>query len=57
MNKIREIQRINERELEQGIVGGSSASWHQRYKGSAYIFVGGLDYRLTEGDLIAAFSQ
>ncbi len=33
------------------------ASWHAEYADSAYVFVGGLDYRLTEGDVITIFSQ
>lgn len=32
-------------------------SWHQMYKNSAWIFVGGLHYDLSEGDVIAVFSQ
>ena len=33
------------------------ASWHADYADSAYIYVGGLDTRLTEGDVITIFSQ
>jgi len=55
MNVVKEIQRINQLELEQGI--GDEASWHQKYKDSAYVFVGGLDYELTEGDVITIMSQ
>ncbi|KAI9513288.1 hypothetical protein F5148DRAFT_971951, partial [Russula earlei] len=51
---VREISKINERELELGV---GAASWHDEYKGSAYIFVGGLHYDLTEGDVITIFSQ
>jgi len=51
---VREINKINERELELGSTG---ASWHDDYKDSAYIFVGGLPYDLTEGDVITIFSQ
>jgi len=57
MNVIKEIQKINEEELSRGIVGGSSGSWHQEYKDSAYVFVGGLSYDLTEGDVLCVFSQ
>ncbi|GAA5903568.1 hypothetical protein JCM6882_002987 [Rhodosporidiobolus microsporus] len=53
MNQIQHIKRINEQELESG----SSASWHDQYKDSAYINVGGLPYNLTEGDVITIFSQ
>ena len=68
---VREINKINQRELDLGISG----SWHDDYKGerqltrragycsltfsldSAYIFVGGLNPELTEGDVISIFSQ
>jgi len=53
--KIREIQRINQRELEQGTP--DRASWHTQYKKSAYIYVGSLPYDLNEGDIIQMFSQ
>ncbi|GAA5909677.1 uncharacterized protein JCM6883_004596 [Sporobolomyces salmoneus] len=53
MNQIQQIQRINQQELESG----TSASWHDQYKDSAYINVGGLPFNLTEGDVIAIFSQ
>mmetsp|Transcript_9878 Transcript_9878/g.24329 ORF Transcript_9878/g.24329 Transcript_9878/m.24329 type:complete len:275 (-) Transcript_9878:142-966(-) len=55
MNVVREIQRINERELSENIP--ESASWHTKYKDSAYVFIGGLDYDLTEGDVITIMSQ
>ena len=41
MNVIREIQRLNEEELKLGIAG-TDASWHAKYKDSAYIFIGGV---------------
>ncbi|KAH8096717.1 hypothetical protein BXZ70DRAFT_858335, partial [Cristinia sonorae] len=50
---VREINKINERELDLGTTG----SWHDDYKDSAYIFIGGLNTELTEGDVIAIFSQ
>ncbi|BGO94284.1 hypothetical protein NBRC10512_002732 [Rhodotorula toruloides] len=53
MNQIQAIKRINEQELQSG----STASWHDQYKDSAYINVGGLPYNLTEGDVITIFSQ
>ncbi|CAL1700225.1 unnamed protein product [Somion occarium] len=53
MNVVREISKINERELELGLTG----SWHDDYKDSAYIFIGGLHPDLTEGDVITIFSQ
>lgn len=36
-------------------MGGSS--WHDQYKDSAYIFIGGLPSELTEGDVLTIFSQ
>jgi RNA-binding motif protein, X-linked 2 len=53
MNVVKEISRINDAELQMGISG----SWHDEYKDSAYIFIGGLNYELTEGDVITIFSQ
>lgn len=58
MNVIREIERINATELENGIYGGSGkGSWHEKYKNSAWVYVGGLPYELTEGDIICVMSQ
>lgn len=54
-SSVRNIQRLNERELELALTG--SGSWHDQYKDSAYIFVGGLPFDLTEGDVITIFSQ
>lgn len=60
MNPITNIKnqnRLNERELQLGIAGNLSKSWHQKYKDSAWIYIGGLSYDLTEGDIITVFSQ
>nr|CDI55757.1 related to rna binding motif protein [Melanopsichium pennsylvanicum 4] len=56
MNVVKEIARINKAELDIAIQN-PSASWHQQYNDSAYIFIGGLPYDLTEGDVITIFSQ
>lgn len=56
MNTIREIQRINDEELERGIAG-TSASWHSNYLKSAWVYVGNLDHDLSEGDVICVLSQ
>lgn len=56
MNVIREIAKINEAELVNGLVG-TAGSWHEKYRRTAWIFVGGLPYQLTEGDIICVFSQ
>ncbi|KAI8320177.1 hypothetical protein GQ54DRAFT_238811, partial [Martensiomyces pterosporus] len=55
MNVVQEIRRINE--LESRLGSEATASWHDQYKDSAYIFIGGLPYDLTEGDIICVFSQ
>ncbi|KAJ6250792.1 RNA-binding motif protein [Anaeramoeba flamelloides] len=55
MNVVRSIHELNEQELEMGLVG--EASWHEDFKTSPYIFIGGIDERLTEGDIITVFSQ
>ncbi|KAJ6250670.1 RNA-binding motif protein [Anaeramoeba flamelloides] len=55
MNVVRSINELNEQELEMGLVG--EASWHEDFKTSPYIFIGGIDERLTEGDIITVFSQ
>jgi len=55
MNSIRQIAALNKRELEAGI--SPSASWHADYRDTAYIYVGGLPFELSEGDVITIFSQ
>ena len=55
MNKIKHIERITNIELEKQTA--YEASWHYEYRKSAYIFIGGLNYRLNEGDLVTVFSQ
>jgi RNA-binding motif X-linked protein 2 len=55
MNQVKHVERINAAEVERNIA--DSASWHADYADSAYIYVGGLDPRLTEGDVVTIFSQ
>ncbi|KAJ3015773.1 hypothetical protein HKX48_004396 [Thoreauomyces humboldtii] len=55
MNVIKEIQRLNAGELFRNTK--ESASWHAQYNESAYVYIGGIPHQLTEGDLIAVFSQ
>jgi RNA-binding motif protein, X-linked 2 len=55
MNKIRQIAQLNARELEHAIP--PSASWHADYRDTSTVFVGGLDTRLSEGDVLTIFSQ
>ncbi|CAE6442451.1 unnamed protein product [Rhizoctonia solani] len=54
MNVVKEINAINDRELD---IGSHGASWHDQYKDSAYVFIGGLNMDMTEGDVITVFSQ
>ena len=55
MNVVKEIMRINEEELRLGL--SEERSWHAQYRGSAWVFIGGLAQRLTEGDVICVFSE
>lgn len=55
MNNIKATQARNEMEINSGLVGDKS--WHDQYKDSAYVYVGGFPYTLTEGDVIAVMSQ
>lgn len=52
----RNIQKINNAELEACILK-PELSWHNDYKDQAYIFIGGLNKELTEGDILTVFSQ
>lgn len=55
MNTIREIQSLNKRELDANV--SPNASWHTDYRDTAYIYIGGLPFNLSEGDVITIFSQ
>ncbi|KAJ9357952.1 RNA binding domain-containing protein [Paecilomyces variotii] len=55
MNAIRQVQALNKRELENAVP--PEASWHADYRDTAYIYIGGLPYDLSEGDIITIFSQ
>lgn len=52
---VKRIQNINKKEATLGI--SEEASWHAKYKDSAYVYVGGLPFDLSEGDLLAVFAQ
>jgi hypothetical protein len=56
MNMIREIEKINQEELDRGIAG-TSASWHAQYEKAPWVYVGNLDHELTEGDVLSVMSQ
>ncbi|XP_034934195.1 RNA-binding motif protein, X-linked 2 [Chelonus insularis] len=53
LTNVKNITKLGEQEL----VRGGTTSWHDEYKDSAWIFIGGLPYDLTEGDIITVFSQ
>ncbi|CAG0894955.1 unnamed protein product [Cyprideis torosa] len=55
LTNVKNIKKLSETELNLGLSG--KASWHSKYKDSAWIFIGGLPYDLTEGDVICVFSQ
>lgn len=55
MNTIRSIKELNKRELEAGIP--PEASWHADYRDTAYVYIGGLPFNLSEGDIVTIFSQ
>src|SRR5271169_1024386 len=55
MNNIRQIKELNKRELENGV--SPEGSWHADYRDTAYIYVGGLPFDVSEGDIITIFSQ
>ena len=58
MNNVRSIENLTEVELQHNIFGGvSKGSWHEKYKDSAWVYLGGLPYELTEGDVICVMSQ
>jgi len=54
LTNVRNIEKLSQLEL-QGKAGGTS--WHDEYRSSAWVFIGGLPYELTEGDVISIFSQ
>merc|ERR1719167_541860 len=56
LTQTRNLMKLNDRELEMGLAGTKN-SWHMEYKDSAWVFMGGLPYELTEGDVICMFSQ
>jgi RNA-binding motif X-linked protein 2 len=56
LSQVRKTQAASEREDAKGL-SSSTSSWHSRYAHSAYVFAGGLPFALTEGDVLAIFSQ
>jgi len=56
LTNIKNLNKLNENEIKQGHVG-TKTSWHNQYRDSAWVFVGGLPFELTEGDIICIFEQ
>lgn len=56
LTNTRNIKALNENDIKNGIFDHRN-TWHSQYKDSAYIFIGGLPYELTEGDVLCVFSQ
>lgn len=55
MQSVRQVERLNDAELEKCVP--SNASWHTDYRDTAYIYIGGLPFELSEGDILTIFSQ
>lgn len=55
MYNVNQTKNLGELELKEGYEGHHS--WHNQFKDSAYIYIGGLHTGLTEGDVIIMFSQ
>ncbi|PPJ61300.1 hypothetical protein CBER1_05098 [Cercospora berteroae] len=55
MQSIRQIERLNQTELDKCIP--PNASWHTDYRDTAYLYIGGLPFELSEGDILTIFSQ
>ncbi|VVC25813.1 RNA recognition motif domain [Cinara cedri] len=53
LTNMRNVKKLSEQEL----LNLPKSSWHDEYKSSAWVFVGGLPYDLSEGDIMAIFSQ
>lgn len=53
LTNMRNVKNLSKRELEHL----PQSSWHDEYRSSAWIYVGGLSYDLSEGDIMAIFSQ
>ncbi|XP_018574304.1 RNA-binding motif protein, X-linked 2 [Anoplophora glabripennis] len=53
LTNMKNVIKLSEQELQTN----NKTSWHDQYKNSAWVFVGGLPYDLSEGDIICIFSQ
>jgi RNA-binding motif X-linked protein 2 len=55
LTQVANTQRATRGEVAAGT--SDAGSWHARFRHSAYVFAGGLPTELTEGDVLAVFSQ
>ncbi|XP_017858346.1 PREDICTED: RNA-binding motif protein, X-linked 2 [Drosophila arizonae] len=53
LTNMRNVLKLSEQELKNP----SGKSWHDMYRDSAWIFIAGFPYTLSEGDIICVFSQ
>ncbi|XP_030555455.1 RNA-binding motif protein, X-linked 2 [Drosophila novamexicana] len=53
LTNMRNVLKLSELELKNP----SAKSWHDMYRDSAWIFIAGFPYTLSEGDIICVFSQ
>lgn len=56
MNKIRQINQINQKELASKSTTYKS-SWHYDYRDTNYVYIGNIPYSITRNDLLVMFSQ
>lgn len=50
---MKNVQKLSDQEL----YSNNKTTWHDQYRDSAWIFIGGIPFDLTEGDLVCIFSQ
>lgn len=50
-----QASRLNSAELQKNIKNNSS--WHDAYKNSPHIYIGGIPSELNEGDILTVFAQ
>ena len=53
---MKNVIKLSEQDLKAS-ARGAKTSWHDMYKASAWIFIAGFPYNLSEGDVICVFSQ
>jgi len=46
---------LNSKELQKDIK--ENTSWHDAYKNSPHIYIGGIPFELNEGDILTVFAQ